>query len=80
MFKNLRLLAMLRRIARALESLSESQKELASAAHERRLRREDRITRKPRKTEFGTLDITEAEKRFRARLEEETFEEPDHAA
>lgn len=81
MFKNLRLLVMLRRIARALESLAESQKELATTARNRRVTRESRATRRPRKTEFGVLDLREAEKLYDKRREAEAFgEDPNENA
>jgi hypothetical protein len=82
MFKGLRLLAMLRRIARALESLAQSQQELAEAARNRRLAREARAARKPGKTEIGVMDLKAAEERHRKMHPElyEEFEEPDDAA
>jgi hypothetical protein len=80
MFKNLRLLVMLRRIARALESLAESQKELATAAQNRRLERESRAARRPAKTQFGVLDLRESEKLYAKQREAEEFgEEPSDA-
>jgi hypothetical protein len=65
-FTLLRSLALLRRTTRALESLASSQHTLATIAIERRDRIQQRRTRKPRPTEFGTLDIAEVNKRWHA--------------
>jgi hypothetical protein len=80
MFKNLRLLAMLRRIARALESLAQSQQELAEVARNRRLQREARAARKPKQVEIGPMDLKAAEERYRRMHPELQDEEPDDAA
>jgi hypothetical protein len=65
MFASLRMLAFVRRGVRALESLAESQRELAMAARNRRLQSEARRARKPHATQFDTLDITAAEDRYK---------------
>ena len=79
LFGNLRILVMLRRIARALESLSESQRELASAARNRRLATETRRARKPGKTEFAPMDLKAAEDRYKAMHPELERDEDDAA-
>lgn len=74
MFKNLRLLVFLRRIALALESLARSQSELSEHARNLRLARAARAARRPRATEFGVLDIKESEKRWRAERGEDNVD------
>jgi short-subunit dehydrogenase len=64
-FATLRLLGLARRGVRALESLADSQRELALVARNQRLQEESRRARVPRKTEIGTMDLTAAEKRYR---------------
>jgi hypothetical protein len=77
LFGNLRVLVMLRRIARALESLAESQRELAEAARNRRLASEARRARKAKPTEIGAMDIKAAEERFKAMHPELELDEVD---
>lgn len=80
-FTNLRLVALVRRGVKALESLARSQSELADAARNRRLQREARAARKPRPTEIGVMDLKAAEERYRKMHPELEFEplepEPD---
>ena len=78
MFNNLRMLAFVRRGVRALESLAESHKELADSARARRLQREARAARKPKPLEMGTMDLAEAEKRYRKM--HPALDEPEDAA
>lgn len=75
MFATLRMLGLLRRGVRALESLAASQRELAQVAQHRRLQRESRHARRPTKTQFDTLDIREAEKRWRGSRPEAAYSE-----
>jgi len=81
-FTSLRLLALLRRCARALESLAESQSCSAqvqeqewAAQHAPRIRKH---------AEFGVVDVKELNKRYRERMEAEAagmvpLEDEEHA-
>jgi hypothetical protein len=64
-FASLRLLGLVRRGIRALESLAKSQSILASLAEKQELRAtKDLIRPKPRPTELGLMDINETERRW----------------
>jgi len=61
----LRALSWLKRLALATESLARSSSLLASIESERHAR-ESAAPRRPRAVEFGSLDVAEAERRWRA--------------
>ena len=62
-FSNLRALAFLRRIARAAERQADSLETLARIELERWSR--ESAPRHPKHSEFGQLDVAEAERRYR---------------
>lgn len=76
-FANLRLLAFARRITRAIESIADSLRTLARISADEWAK--ENAPRPPRKMEFGSFDVEEANKRYRKEREAQGISEEDES-
>jgi hypothetical protein len=76
LFAQLRIVVLLRRGVRALESLAVSQNAIAVRLNQQQQRRSERLARRrnPRPTEFGILDTNEIQRRYDEQLKREQME------